>query len=183
MPCHSRLDGPPAWRSAPSASRSSSTDSTQPIRTRRGSASWTPSSERHFSPSPRSYGSSRRPPGSPPWLDVVDRFTPVRAASFGAFLSGANPKVVALSLGAALSLADAQASLLASLATVALFTVIGAAGVVVPTAAYVALPGHGAAPLAAFRGWLARHERTVLIVLALAIGGFFLRDGLTLLMT
>ena len=124
-----------------------------------------------------------RPPGSPPWLDVVDRFTSVRAASFGAFLAGANPKVVALSLGAALSLADAQASLPASLATVALFTVIGALGVVVPTAACVALPGHGAAPLAAFRGWLARYERTVLILLALAIGGFFLRDGLTMLMS
>ena len=124
-----------------------------------------------------------RPPGAPPWLDVIDRFTPVRAASLGAFLSGANPKVFALSLGAALSLADAQASLLVSVATVALFTVIGAVGVAVPTAAYVALPGHGAAPLAAFRDWLARHERTVLIVLALAIGGFFLRDGLTLLLT
>ena len=69
------------------------------------------------------------------------------------------------------------------MATVALLTVIGAAGVVVPTAAYVALPGHGAEPPAAFRGRLARHERTVLILLALAIGGFFLRDGLTLLMT
>ena len=114
---------------------------------------------------------------------MIDRFTPVRAASLGAFLSGANPKVFALSLGAALSLADAQASLLVSVAAVALFTVVGAVGVAVPTAAYVALPGHGAAPLTAFRDWLARHERTVLIVLALAIGGFFLRDGLTLLLT
>ncbi len=52
-----------------------------------------------------------------------------------------------------------------------------------PTAAYVALPGHGAVPLAAFRSWLARHERAVLTVLALAIGGLFLRDGLTLLMS
>jgi len=59
----------------------------------------------------------------------------------------------------------------------------GAAGVVVPTVAYVTLPGHGAASLATFRGWLAQHERTVLIVLAIPIGGLFLRDGLMLLMT
>ena len=124
----------------------------------------------------------RRPPDAPPWLNAVDGFTRVRSASLGAFLSAANPKVFALSLGAALSLDEAQAGLLMSMATVALFTVIGAAGVVVPTVAYVTLPGHGAEPLAAFRGWLAHHERTVLIVLALAIGGLFLRDGLMLLM-
>ena len=52
-----------------------------------------------------------------------------------------------------------------------------------PTIAYVTLPNHGAEPLAAFRGWLAHHERTVVIVVALAMGGLFLRDGLVLLMT
>jgi hypothetical protein len=123
----------------------------------------------------------RRPPDAPPWLDAVDGFTPVRSASLGAFLSTVNPKVFALSLGAALALGQAQVSLLKSMATVALFTVIGAAGVVVPTAAYVTLPGHGAERLAAFRRWLGHHERTVLIVLALAIGGLFLRDGLMLM--
>lgn len=125
----------------------------------------------------------RRPPDAPPWLNAIDGFTRVRSASLGAFLSAASPKVLALSLGAALSLGEAQAGLLKSTTTVALFTAIGAAGVVVPTAAYVTLPGHGAKPLAAFRGWLGRHERVVLIVLGLAIGGLFLRDGLMLLMT
>ena len=125
----------------------------------------------------------RRPPDAPPWLNAIDGFTRVRSASLGAFLSAASPKVFALSLGAALSLAEAQASPLKNMATVALFIAIGAAGVVVPAAAYVALPGHGAKQLAAFRGWLSRHERTVLIVLGLAIGGLFLRDGLMLLTT
>ena len=125
----------------------------------------------------------RRPPDAPPWLNAIDGFTRVRSASLGAFLSAASPKVFALSLGAALSLAEAQASPLKNMATVALFIAIGAAGVVVPAAAYVALPGHGAKQLAAFRGWLSRYERTVLIVLGLAIGGLFLRDGLMLLTT
>ena len=125
----------------------------------------------------------RRPPDAPPWLNAVDGFTRGRSASLGAFLSTVNPKVFVLSLGAALALDEAQASLAISMATVALFTVIGAAGVVVPTVAYVTLPGHGAASLATFRGWLAQHERTVLIVLAIPIGGLFLRDGLMLLMT
>jgi hypothetical protein len=53
----------------------------------------------------------------------------------------------------------------------------------VPTLKYVVLPDRGAARLATFRGWLAGRERAMLIGLALAIGGIFMRDGLALLMT
>jgi hypothetical protein len=49
--------------------------------------------------------------------------------------------------------------------------------VVLPIAAYVAFPVKGAARLARLRHWLAKHERTVLITLALAISAFFIRDG------
>jgi hypothetical protein len=115
---------------------------------------------------------------APPWVDAVDRFTPVRAATLGVVLSGANPKVLALSLGATLSLAETGASASLTATTVALFIVIGATGVVTPIAAYVAFPIQGAARLARLRQWLAKHERIVLIALALAIGGLFIRDGI-----
>jgi Sap, sulfolipid-1-addressing protein len=115
---------------------------------------------------------------SPAWLDVVDRFTPVRSAIFGGVLSGANPKVLALSLGAAISVARARTDTWVTVAAVALFVAIGATGVLVPIAAYIACPTQGGARLASLRRWLARHERVVLAVLSLAIGGFFLQDGI-----
>jgi hypothetical protein len=111
-------------------------------------------------------------------LDQVDRFTYRRSATLGTLLSCANPKVMALSLGAALSIAGVRANALVTLSEVALFVVIGAAGVLAPIAAYLALPRRGAATLAALRGWLARHERTVFTVFALAIGAFFIRNGI-----
>lgn len=115
---------------------------------------------------------------SPAWLDVVDRFTPVRSAIFGGVLSGANPKVLALSLGAAISVARAGTPTGATAAAVALFVAIGATGVLVPIAAYAARPTQGRARLASVRRWLARHERAVLAVLSFAIGGFFVQDGI-----
>lgn len=84
---------------------------------------------------------------------------------------------MALALGAALSVARVRADGLLTLSQVALFVVIGAAGVLAPIAAYLALPSHGAATLATLRGWLARHERAVLTVFAIAIGAVFIHNG------
>ena len=89
-----------------------------------------------------------------------------------------NPKVYALSLGAALSLAQADEGATATASTIALFTAIGALGVVLPIAAYALFPDHGEARLLRLRDRLTRHEHVVLVVLAVAIGGLFARDGL-----
>jgi Sap, sulfolipid-1-addressing protein len=111
-------------------------------------------------------------------LDQVNRFTSRRSATLGTVLSCANPKVMALSLGAALSVARVRADGLLTLSQVALFVAIGAAGVLAPIAAYLALPSHGAATLATLRGRLAKHERAVLTVFAMAIGAVFIHNGI-----
>jgi threonine/homoserine/homoserine lactone efflux protein len=109
-----------------------------------------------------------------PWADSIDSFTSVRSAGLGIALSGANPKVVALSLGAALAVADSGA---ATAGAVAGYTAVGAVGVLVPLALYLAAPVRAQSALRRMRAWLARHEVTVLALLGLLLGALFLRDG------
>jgi hypothetical protein len=107
----------------------------------------------------------------------VDGVTPSGAVRLGVVVSAANPKVLALSLGAALAIAaDGGAS--ASFAEgAALFTVLGTFAVAVPLGAYFAVPSSRPA-LTRARVWIARHEKPVLTLLGLAIGMVFLLDGL-----
>lgn len=120
----------------------------------------------------------QRQPGSPPWVESVDGITTARSAGLGVVLSGANPKVVALSLGAALSLAQAEADAAVTAETVALYCAIGAAGVLAPLCLYLAMPSRAPSLLGALRSWLGRHETAILMIFGLLLSATFLADGL-----
>jgi len=113
------------------------------------------------------------------WLDAVDGVGPLGAAGMGAVLACANPKVLALSLGAALALSESNAGTGTTAGTIVLFAAVGAVGVVLLPALYAAFPERAGASLTSIRGWLVRHEATVLAILGLAIGSIFMRDALT----
>lgn len=119
--------------------------------------------------------------GRPQWIDAVDNLTAPRSGGLGVVLSGANPKIAALSLGAALSLAETDASATTTAVSAVLFTAIGAAGVAAPLAVHLAVPGRTERGLLRCRAWLVRHETTVLVVLGLVIGALFLREGVAVL--
>jgi len=120
----------------------------------------------------------RRQPIAVRVIVLVDDFTRVRSPGHGVVLSGAIPKVLALSLVAALTLAktDQNASCTASM--VALFVSIGVAGVLVPLGLAVAFPSRIPPLLASCRAWLNRHEAVALLVLGVAIAAIFLTSGL-----
>jgi hypothetical protein len=86
---------------------------------------------------------------APPWVDAIGGFTSTRSAGLGVVPSGAYPKVIALSLSAALS-----------------------------QALYLTMPSRASSLLVAFRGRLARHETAILMVVGLIIGATFLTDAL-----
>jgi hypothetical protein len=109
------------------------------------------------------------------WVDSIESFTGARSAALGVALSGANPKVVALSLGAALAVAESGAG---TAGAVASYTAVGAVGVLVPLVLYTAAPDRAQSALRRLRAWLARHEATVLALLGLLLGALFLRDGI-----
>ena len=121
----------------------------------------------------------RRREHAVPWLDAVDHLTEARSAGLGVVFAVANPKVVALALGSALSLAEAGADAGTELRTIILFCAIGVVGVTLPLALYLLFPGRSASLLSRLRAWLGRHEATILAVLGLVLGAVFLQDGLT----
>ena len=115
------------------------------------------------------------------WIDAVDNLTASRSGGLGLVLSGANPKIAALSLGAALSLAETDAGATGTAMTAALFTAIGAVGVAAPLAIHLAAPTRTEPVLLRLRAWLGTHETAVLVVLGLVVGGLFLREGVAAL--
>ena len=120
----------------------------------------------------------RREPRSTSVIAGVDTLTPAHTAGLGIVLSGVNPKVMALALGAAITLAGADTSAAQTTGALVLFTAIGALGVVVPLAVYAAFPSRSRTALIRARAALERHQATVLIVAGFAIGALFLVDGL-----
>lgn len=96
-------------------------------------------------------------------------------------LSGANPKVLALALGAAESVARSSAAAPPAVVGAALFVALGSLGVIIPSVVYAARPARTARLLDGLRGWLARRGRPVLTVLSIAIGILFTESGLSIL--
>ena len=119
----------------------------------------------------------RRREQAVPWLDAVDDLSRARSAGLGVIFAAANPKVVALALGSALSLAEADANTGSQVQTIVLFSAIGIVGVALPLVLYLLFPDRAGSLLARLRAWLGRHEATILIALGLVLGAIFLRDG------
>ena len=110
-------------------------------------------------------------------LAALDAASTGRTATLGLVLSGANPKVWALSLAAVIAIAAESSATLGQAWQVAALVAIGSAGVLIPLAAYAAAPDHARPPLMRFRAWLGRHETGVLLGVGLLIGVLFLREG------
>ena len=123
-------------------------------------------------------GRRRRGEGEvPQWLGALDRLTPARSAVLGVALAAANPKNVALALGAAIALAEADVSSAVTARTAVLFVVIGAVGVALPVVISLVAPRRARFILRAFRAWLIRYDAVVLTILGIVIGAKFLVDG------
>jgi hypothetical protein len=115
--------------------------------------------------------------GQPAWLGAIDRLTPIGSGGLGIVAAGANPKIVALALGAALALAEAGASTAESVVTLALFAAIGTLGVALPLAVHAAALERSEHVFGAMRSWLARNDRAVLALVGLVLGLLFLLDA------
>ena len=111
-------------------------------------------------------------------IGAVDTVTPRKAAGLGIVLSGANPKVIALTLGAAVALARSGGGAAKPIEGVAAFTLVGAAGILIPLGLFLLFPSRSGAVLQRTRAALTRNETALLSVLGLAIGTLFLVDGM-----
>jgi threonine/homoserine/homoserine lactone efflux protein len=113
----------------------------------------------------------------PGWLEALDRSGPRRAAVLGLILSAGNPKNLALMLTAAVGIAQAgDESGEIALATAG-FVALAVSTVTLLLAGYASRSGRSHGTLTTLRGTVARHDRTIAMVLAFVIGGFFVLDG------
>ncbi len=109
-------------------------------------------------------------PEMPKWMKAIDSFTAVKAAGLALLLSGANPKNLALTLAAALDIAQANLSSLYSFVCLGAFVVIGSITVAFPVIIYFAMGNKAAKRLDEMKAWLMHNNATVMFVLLLILG-------------
>lgn len=117
-------------------------------------------------------------PELPGWMQRLDTMRPVAALGLMLGVSLLNPKNLLLLAGGAVAISQAGLAGGDEAVAIAVFTVIAALGVAIPTLAYL-IAGRRAQPaLDRAKAWLESNNSTVMTVLLLAIGVALLGRGL-----
>lgn len=118
-------------------------------------------------------------PAMPKWLRSIDQFTPVRSFAIGAALSAINPKNLAMSLAAGLSIAQAGLSTGAEAGTIVIYVLLAGATILGPLVVYLAMRQRAAEILGGWRTWLADNNATVMSVLLLVFAVLLIGQGIS----
>lgn len=118
-------------------------------------------------------------PAMPKWLRSIDQFTPVRSFAVGAALSAINPKNLAMSLAAGLSIAQAGLSTGAEAGTIVIYVLLAGATILGPLVVYLAMGQRAAEILGGWRTWLADNNATVMSVLLLVFAVVLVGQGIS----
>jgi threonine/homoserine/homoserine lactone efflux protein len=120
-------------------------------------------------------------PQMPKWMASIDRLKPGGALGLGALLSAVNPKNGGLTIAAAATIAGTGLAGGEQAVVLAVFVLIGSAGVLAPLVVYL-VAGEGAArTLDSWKAWAATHNAAVMAVLFLVFGFKLVGDGLAVL--
>jgi threonine/homoserine/homoserine lactone efflux protein len=116
---------------------------------------------------------------TPKWMGAIDGFTAPKALGAGAVLSGANPKNLLLTLGAAATIVQTGISGGEQAAAYAVFAVLATVGVAVPVVIYFALGDRAGSLLEGLKTWLAKNNAVIMAVLLLVIGVKLIGDAIS----
>jgi threonine/homoserine/homoserine lactone efflux protein len=114
----------------------------------------------------------------PVWMQRIDSLKPLAALGLGVLLSAVNPKNLLLIVGAGVTIAQASLSTADDAVTIAVFTLIGASTVALPTVAYLVLGERAQPSLDRAKSWLSVNNTAVMAVLFLVFGFTLLGKGL-----
>jgi threonine/homoserine/homoserine lactone efflux protein len=114
----------------------------------------------------------------PAWMAKIDTLKPVAAMGLGFLLAAVNPKNVLLIAGASVTIAGADLGSADTAIVVAVFTLIGASTVAIPTIGYLILGAKAQPALDEAKSWLSMNNTTVMAVLLLVIGVSLFGKGL-----
>ena len=120
-------------------------------------------------------------PEMPKWMAGLDKLEPGGALGLGALLSGVNPKNAGLTIAAAATIAGAGLAGGEQAVTLAVFVVIGSAGVLAPLIVYLVAGERAARTLDAWKTWSGDHNAAIMAVLFLVFGFKLVGDGIAVL--
>jgi hypothetical protein len=121
-------------------------------------------------------------PEMPKWMAGLDRLGPGGALGLGALLSAVNPKNGGLTIAAAASIAGAGLAAGQQAVALAIFVLIGSAGVLAPLVVYLAAGKGAARTLEGWKSWAADHNAAIMAVLFLVFGFKLVGDGIAVLL-
>lgn len=125
---------------------------------------------------------SRPPAGEeammPKWMRAIDTFTTGKSLGGGLVLSGLNPKNLALTIAAALSIAQAGISDGQEAGVLAIFVVLGSLTILTPLVIYFALGARAKHILDGLKIWMAAHNAAIMSVLLLVLGMKLIGDAI-----
>lgn len=116
----------------------------------------------------------------PKWMKRVDGLTPVQALGLGAGLGAANPKNLALTIGAAAGLGQLGLSTTDAVVSLIVFVVVGSLTIALPVAYHLIGGDRSKAQLEVLKDWLAQHNDAVMAVLFLVFGVALIAKGIPL---
>ena len=119
-------------------------------------------------------------PEMPKWMKRVDGLTPVQAFGLGALLGAANPKNLALAIGAAAGLGQLGLSTADAVVALIVFVVVGSLSIAIPVAYHLIGGDKSKAQLESLKDWLAQHNEAVMAVLFLVFGVALIAKGIPL---
>lgn len=120
-------------------------------------------------------------PEVPGWMAKIDTLKPPAAFGLGFLLSALNPKNLLLAAAAGATIASLSLTGGEGVASIAIFTAIAAATVVVPVIAYLVAGAHLDRILDNVKSWLILNNKAVMAVLLLIFGISLLGDGIEIL--
>jgi hypothetical protein len=118
-------------------------------------------------------------PKMPKWMDAIDAFTAPKALGIGILLSAVNPKNLALSAAAGLSIAQAGISTGKEAGVLIVYIALAASTVLAPLVVYVAMGDRAATILGGWRTWLATNNAVVTALLMLVFAVVLIGKGIT----
>lgn len=126
----------------------------------------------------RSRPAGEQEPVVPKWMAAIDTFTPAKACGLGFLLSAVNPKNLAMTVAAGVTVGGGALPVGQIVVALAVFMVVAASTVAGPVAVYAAAADRMTKPLEALRRRLVRDNAVVTAVLLLTIGAVMLGKGI-----
>ena len=120
-------------------------------------------------------------PEMPGWMATIDDFGVGKSGGTAAFLSGVNPKNLALTVAAAATIAAAGLTTGEQIGVFAIYVAIASIAVAAPVLVYLIMGERVQDGLNSLKEWLIANNNTVMAVLFVVFGAKLLGDGISIL--